>query len=203
MKQGYLEEVAEKNFAHNHYWFIRFRSTRSYAKLDQTQRANAFYITQAFVGMAYRYQLRRPRKWTATSVKEIFNEYFPQKIAADKVFFNAVLPVMRRYFRFLGAQHKISNAPTLIKALDSIDPQKFVAKSDDHDYWDDTKKQGMRFVLGWTDGFTERVQKEFAADWNMYVPLTVTRVHQKLPANVVVLTEDRRKEAAERLKKKG
>ena len=202
MTQEYLEEVAEKNFSKNHYWFIRFRSTRSYAKLDQAQKANAFYITQAFVGLAYRYQLRSPRRWTAASVKEVFKEYFPRKIAADKVFFNSVFPVMRRYFTFLGAQHKISNAQTLINALDSLAPQKFVNHSSDVKYWDDSKKKGMRIILGWTDGFTEQDQQRFSEDCNMFVPLSVVKQHRNLPDNIVVLTDSRRKQAAQRIEQR-
>lgn len=202
MTQKYLEEIAEKNFSKNHYWFIRFRSTRSYAKLDQAQKANAFYITQAFVGLAYRYQLRLPRRWTATSVKEILMDYFPNKIAADKVFFNSIFPVMRRYFSFLGAQHKISNAQTLINALDSLDQQDFVNRSSDVKYWGDCKKQGMRIVLGWTDGFTEQDQQRFAEDCNMFVPLAVDKQHRNLPDNIVVLTDSRRKQATKRIQQR-
>lgn len=202
MTQEYSEEIAEKNFSRNHYWFIRFRSTRSYSKLDKTQKANAFYITQAFVGLAYRYQLRLPRRWTATSVKEVFSDLFPMMIAADKTFFNAVLPVMRRYFIFLGAQHKISNAKTLVKALDSLDFNELVERTSDVNNWSDSKKLGMRLALGWTDGFSEEEQQKFVEDCNMFVPLAMLKKTQELPDNVVVLTDSRRKHAAKRIQRK-
>lgn len=71
MERQYSEVEAEKHFENNRLWFRRFQTTRSYRKLTKPERAAAGYITQAFVGLAYKYQLRNPRRYTATSVKEV------------------------------------------------------------------------------------------------------------------------------------
>ncbi|WP_235714306.1 hypothetical protein [Lentilactobacillus otakiensis] len=86
MEQKYSEVEAEKHFENNRLWFRRFQTTRSFRKLTKPERAAAGYITQAFIGLAYKYQLRSPRRYSAKSVKEVVLDLFPEKIAATNVF---------------------------------------------------------------------------------------------------------------------
>ncbi|WP_243686026.1 hypothetical protein [Lentilactobacillus rapi] len=141
-RTAYSEVEFEKHVENNRLWFNRFRTTRSFQKLNKPEKAAAFYITQAFVGLAYKYQLRSPRRYTAKSVTEVVSELFPQKIAATNVFFTSVIPVLKRYIVFLGAQHKISNTSTLVRALEAIDVGDLLDGHKNVSKWDPTSEWG-------------------------------------------------------------
>lgn len=195
MERQYSEVEAEKHFENNRLWFRRFQTTRSYRKLTKPERAAAGYITQAFVRLAYKYQLRNPRRYTATSVKEVVLTLFPEKIAATNVFFTSVIPVMRRYFIFLGVQHKISNADTLIRALDTIKVRQLLDGHRETKNWDAHKRLGMQVLMGYKPDIDPKQVTTFEQDFNMGVPLrfcfdfSVNRP----PKNIILLTEKLRK----------
>ncbi|GAA2985331.1 hypothetical protein [Lentilactobacillus parakefiri] len=195
MEREYSEVEAEKHFENNRLWFRRFQTTRSFRKLTQPERAAAKYITQAFVGLAYKYQLRSPRQYSAKSVKEVVMDLFPEKIAATNVFFTSVIPVMHRYFVFLGVQHKISNAKTLIRALESIKVRKLLDNHRDSSNWDSHKKLGMQVLMGYQPDVDSKKVTAYEEDFNMGVPLrfcfdfSVNRA----PKNIILLTEKLRK----------
>ncbi|KRK87040.1 hypothetical protein [Lentilactobacillus sunkii] len=195
MEQKYSEVEAEKHFENNRLWFRRFQTTRSFRKLTKPERAAAGYITQAFVGLAYKYQLRSPRRYSAKSVKKVILELFPQKIAATNVFFTSVIPVMRRYFVFLGAQHKISNVDTLTRALDSLKIGTLLSSHRDTSNWDAHKKLGMQVLMGYKLDVDPKKVTAYEEDYNMGVPLrfcfdfSVNRP----PKNIILLTEKLRK----------
>lgn len=195
MEQKYSEVEAEKHFENNRLWFRRFQTTRSFRKLTKPERAAAGYITQAFVGLAYKYQLRGPRQYSAKSVKEVILNLFPAKTAATNVFFTSVIPVMRRYFVFLSAQHKVSNAKTLIRALDGIKIGTLLSSHRDMNNWDQHKRLGMQVLMGYKlDADPEKIAA-YEEDYNMGVPLrfcfdfSVNRP----PKNIILLTEKLRK----------
>lgn len=206
MTTGYSEENAERLLSKNHYWFMRFRSTMSFNKLTKSEQANAFYITQAFVGLSYRHQLRNNRRWTATSVIEIITQYFPRNIAADDVYFNAILPVLRRYFRFLGVQHKISNSQTLINAVDTIDVQQVTLASHDSTKWSEKKRTGMHYLFGVDNGCGSLEMNNWADVFNMQVPLNLNvgsmQNGYKDNDKIIALTPRRRQDAAEKLRRR-
>ncbi|EHO52790.1 hypothetical protein [Lentilactobacillus kisonensis] len=191
---AYSEVEAEKNVENNRLLFNRFRTTRSFQKLSKPEKAAAFYITQAFVGLAYKYQLRSLRRYSAKSVKEVVLTLFPKKIAATNVFFTSVIPVMRRYFVFLGVQHKISNAETLVRALDSIKVGDLLTGHKDASKWDSHKRVGMKYLMGYTREVDPKRVRAYEEDYNMGVPLrfcfdfSVNRV----PKNMIMLTESLR-----------
>lgn len=170
-RTAYSEVEAEKNVEKNRLWFNRFRTTRSFQKLNKPEKAAAFYITQAVVSLSYKYQLRSPRRYTARSIKEVILKMLPEKIAATNVFFTSVIPVMRRYFIFLGVQHKISNAETLVRALDSIKVSDLLAGHRDASNWDVHKRLGMKYLMGYSRDVDPKRIKEFEEDYNMGVPL--------------------------------
>jgi len=195
VEREYSEVEAEKHFENNRLWFRRFQTTRSFRKLTKPERAAAGYITQAFVGLAYKYQLRSPRQYSAKSVKEVVMDLFPEKIAATNVFFTSVIPVMHRYFVFLGVQHKISNAKTLIKALESIKVRQLLDGHRDASNWDAHKKLGMQVLMGYKQDVDPKKVSAYEEDYNMGVPLrfcfdfSVNRP----PKNIILLTEKLRK----------
>ncbi|MBZ3777323.1 hypothetical protein ABC628_00700 [Lentilactobacillus otakiensis] len=195
MEQKYSEVEAEKHFENNRLWFRRFQTTRSFRKLTKPERAAAGYITQAFIGLAYKYQLRSPRRYSAKSVKEVVLDLFPEKIAATNVFFTSVIPVMHRYFVFLGVQHKISNAETLIRALDSIKIGTLLEGHRNASNWDEHKQLGMQVLMGYKLDVDPKRVTAYEEDYNMGVPLrfcfdfSVNRP----PKNIILLTEKLRK----------
>ncbi|GEP72511.1 hypothetical protein FD12_GL002404 [Lentilactobacillus rapi DSM 19907 = JCM 15042] len=193
-RTAYSEVEFEKHVENNRLWFNRFRTTRSFQKLNKPEKAAAFYITQAFVGLAYKYQLRSPRRYTAKSVTEVVSELFPQKIAATNVFFTSVIPVLKRYIVFLGAQHKISNTSTLVRALEAIDVGDLLDGHKNVSKWDPHKRVGMKYLMGYTREIDPKRVKAYEEDYNMGVPLrfcfdlSVNRV----PKNIIMLTESLR-----------
>ncbi|MFD1124735.1 hypothetical protein ACFQ22_05065 [Lentilactobacillus raoultii] len=195
MEKAYSEVEAEKNFEKNRLWFGRFKTTRSFQKLTKPEKVAAKYVTQAFVGLAYRYELREPRRYTAKLVREVLLELFPKRIAATNVFFTSVIPVMRRYFIFLGVQHKISNAKTLVRAIDEVNTQQLLDAHQNHQNWDAHKTEAMSILMGAEEHVAPKKITILEDDYNMGVPIRFCfdlGVYHK-PKNIILLTEGLRK----------
>lgn len=195
MEKVYSEVEAERNFEKNRLWFSRFKTTRSFQKLTKPEKVAAQYVTQAFIGLAYKYELREPRRYTAKLVKKVLLELFPKRIAATNVFFTSVIPVMRRYFIFLGVQHKISNADTLVRALDSVGTKQLLDGHQNQRNWDAHKTKAMTILMGTADHVDPKKVAAFEADYNMGVPLRFCfdlGVYRK-PKNIILLTEGLRR----------
>lgn len=195
VQKTYSEVEAEKHFDSNRLWFGRFRTTRSFNKLTKPEKVAAKYITRAFVGLSYKYELRGPRRYTAKSVKHVILDLFPEKIAATNVFFTSVIPVLRRYIVFLGVQHKISNAKTLVNALNSIKPSELLARNKDTSNWDLHKKKGMQILMGYTRDADPKTVSIYEDIYNMGVPLRFCFDFSvnKPPKDIIMLTESLRK----------
>lgn len=195
MEKAYSEVEAERNLEQNRLWVGRFKTTRSFQKLTKPEKGAALYVTQAFVGLAYKYELREPRCYTAKLVRKVLLELFPKRIAATNVFFSSVIPVMRRYFVFLGVQHKISNADTLVKALDSVSTKQLLDIHQDQNNWDAHKVKAMAILMGTIDHVDPKRVAAFEEDYNMGVPLRFCfdlGVYRQ-PKNIILLTEGLRK----------
>ncbi|EHM00279.1 hypothetical protein FEZ41_03220 [Lentilactobacillus parafarraginis] len=196
MDKSYSEVEAEKVFEKNRFWFGRFRTTRSFKKLTKPEKVAAQYVTQAFVGLAYRYEMRRPRRYTAAMVEDVLLNQFPKRIAATNVFFTSIIPVMRRYIVFLGVQHKVGNVKTLLRALDNVSTKRLLVAHQDHANWDPHKAKAMTILMGTNQADVDpRKVSEFEQDYNMGVPLRFCfdlGVYRQ-PKNIILLTESLRK----------
>ncbi len=196
MNKSYSEVKAQEHFEKNRLWFSRFRTTRSFQKLTKPEKVAAKYVTQAFVGLAYKYEGREPRRYTAKLVKKVLLVWFPQQIAATNVYFTSIIPVMRRYFIFLGVQHKVANVKTLVKALDSVSTKELLDAHQDRSNWSAKKAKSMEVLMGErSPEIPPNKIRAYEQDWNMGVPLRFSfdLGIARTPENIILLTENLRK----------
>ncbi len=204
MDKRYSEVKADEILQKNRQWTTQFKTTRSFKKLTQPEKKATLYITNSFMGLTYKFFLREPRQITASSTKEVILNMMPEKIAATDVFMQSVVPVLRRYFVFLGVQRKISNSDTLVKALDSIDVSAFVKKASDPHYWNSDKKSSMAILMGFKSEMPNDKVQEIQHQKNFDVPLVVCMDYTtaNFPENVILLTDKVRQKYEKLIKTK-
>lgn len=202
VNKSFSEVIMDKNFEDNHFWFVRFRSTKSYQQLSTMQKKMAFYVTHSFTGLSYQYENKLIQDWNVQSTKAVLLKYYPKKISATKEFFESIVPVLKRYINFLGVQKKLSNSKELVEFLDSFSEDEFINESDKKHVWDEHKQKGMLYMLGYIEDAKYDDIKLFEKQHNMNIPLNIILHKKPVPDNVILLTERRRNETTKQIMNK-
>lgn len=131
----------------NHYKLIRkwtrhFQRSQYYSNMDKVDRLNSDFVIEAFSNHMYDYEGKSPKKWNVRAAKEVFLNWAPNKISADKEVFESYGIVLLNFFKFLD-QRKYLNTTSLQKIIINLKDE-IVTRSQDSSQWGMAKS----FIMG-------------------------------------------------------
>ena len=101
-------------------WYQAFARTPEFAGLSVPHQQEAESVLELFARYNYEHLGLSPDDWDRGAVVECCTEILPRKVSAGPVFFEAMGPVLGRFFRFLQAQSMLSGAGRLAKAVEEL-----------------------------------------------------------------------------------
>ena len=123
-------------------WTRHFIRSEYYSSMTKVNRQNTDSVIELFTNQMYDYEGQTPKKWTLESAKEVFLNWAPSKISADKEFFESYGIVLINYFKFLYERKYLKTTAfekLLIEVKDEI-----VIKSQNHSNWGIAKSFMMK-----------------------------------------------------------
>jgi len=142
MSDEYSEAARGDILARVHQWYDAFEKSDQFALLNKTEQQEAEAITEFFAQYAHDYLGESPAQWNPRSVRECCTEILPRKVTAEPVFFEAIAPVLSRFFNFLEAQRLLLNGRALAKAAEGSH-KTLVANARDKRNWGPAKYFAM------------------------------------------------------------
>ncbi len=104
-------------------WLEEFETTAFFDSLNEFQKENSGFVIDTFMDYMYNYEYVKPNEWRPSHVKAICLDIVPRKITADIETFENYGETLIQYFKFLGANNYISNAPSLVRTVEKIKDQ--------------------------------------------------------------------------------
>lgn len=104
-------------------WARHFMRSEYYTTLKKRWREDTESVIELFTNQMYDYEGKTPKKWNVRSTKEVFLNWAPNKISADKEFFESYGEILLKYFHFLEERKYLKTKPLqefLIKVKDEI-----------------------------------------------------------------------------------
>ena len=123
-------------------WVRHFIRSEIYQSMEKKFRVETDAVTELFSNQMFNYEKKVPRKWTVRSAKAVFLNWAPNKITADKAFFEAYGEVLLKYFEFLESRKylKTNGFHKLLKEV----KETIVIKSQDRSGWGPAKSFMMK-----------------------------------------------------------
>lgn len=90
-------------------WTIQFLSSQYCKNLDEEQQWLCPYIILNFVESMYIYFNLIPKEWNKTALEQWCFSILPKKVYASESFFDAIPPVLTKFFSFLHEKQVITN----------------------------------------------------------------------------------------------
>ena len=90
-------------------WTIQFLSSQYCTELDEEQQWLCPYIILNFVECMYIYFDLTPKEWNKKALERWCFSILPNKVYASESFFEAIPPVLTKFFSFLHEKQVITN----------------------------------------------------------------------------------------------
>ena len=90
-------------------WTKQFLTSQYYEDLDEEQQWLCPYIILNFVECMYIYFHLTPKEWNKEALEQWCLSILPKKVYASESFFNAIPPVLTKFFSFLHDKQVIAN----------------------------------------------------------------------------------------------
>jgi len=90
-------------------WTIQFLSSQYCTELDEEQQWLCPYIILNFVESMYIYFNLTPKEWNKKALEQWCLTILPNKVYASESFFEAIPPVLTKFFSFLHDKQVITN----------------------------------------------------------------------------------------------
>lgn len=90
-------------------WTIKFLNSPYCKDLDEEQRWLCPYIVLNFVESMYIYFNLIPKEWNKETLEKWCFSILPNKVYANESFFDAISPVLTKFFSFLHDKQVITN----------------------------------------------------------------------------------------------
>ena len=90
-------------------WTLQFLSSQYCKDLDEEEQWLCPYIILNFVESMYIYFNLTPKEWNKTALEQWCLSILPKKVYASDSFFNAINPVLSKFFSFLHDKQVIIN----------------------------------------------------------------------------------------------
>lgn len=123
-------------------WVRHFVRSDRYKSMEKQLRLETDSIIELFTNQMYDYENQTPRKWKVRAAREVFFNWAPNKITAEKDFFEAYEIVLLNFFEFLS-ERKYLNAKPLANLLKN-NAGEIVRRSQDNSNWGMAKS----FMMG-------------------------------------------------------
>ena len=123
-------------------WVRHFIRSDYYSTMEKIRRQDTDSVIELFTNQMYDYEEKTPKKWNVRSAKEVFLNWAPNKISADKRLFESYGAVLLNYFKFLEERRYLKTKPLqelLLKVKEEI-----VIRSQDSSNWGMAKS----FMMG-------------------------------------------------------
>lgn len=123
-------------------WTRHFIRSKYYSEMDKHRRLDVDSVIELFTNQMYDYEGMTPKKWNIRSAKEVFLNWAPNKITADKEFFESYGEILLNYFKFLE-ERKYLKTKSLQELLTKV-KEEIVIRSQDSSNWGMAKS----FMMG-------------------------------------------------------
>lgn len=123
-------------------WTRHFIRSEIYKSMEKRYRIDTDPIIELFTNQMYDYERKPPNKWNVKAAKRVFLNWAPNKITAEKEFFESYGEVLLKFFEFLE-ERKYLKTKALHDLLTQV-KDKIVEKSQDSSNWGMAKS----FMMG-------------------------------------------------------
>lgn len=123
-------------------WVRHFIRSEIYRSMEKKLRLDTDSVIELFTNQMYDYEGKTPPNWTVRSSREVFLNWAPTKITADKAFFESYGEILLKYFEFLEDRNYLKTKP-LQELLTKV-KEEIVVKSQDRSNWGMAKS----FMMG-------------------------------------------------------
>lgn len=123
-------------------WVRHFNRSEIYRSMEKRLRLDTDSVIELYTNQMYEYEGKTPKKWTVKSAKEVFLNWAPTKITADKEFFESYGEILLKYFEFLEGR-KYLKTKSLQELLTKV-KEEIVVRSQDRSNWGMAKS----FMMG-------------------------------------------------------
>lgn len=120
MASEYSEEEYEKIMDLTEDWYHDFEMDDFFLNLSPQNQENAGFVINCFAQYMYNYQGVTPQKWNLKDMKNVCTDVMPRKISAEAETFEAIVPVLEAFFRFLCKKDLVPNAKHLAEQVTSL-----------------------------------------------------------------------------------
>jgi len=138
-----VEDKSEPGFQKlSRKWVRHFVRSERYKSMEKRYRLETDSVIELFTNQMYDYEGKTPKQWNVKASKEVFLNWAPNKITAEKEFFECYGEVLLKYFEFLEERKYKKTKPLqelLIKLKNEI-----VNRSQDSSNWGMAKS----FMMG-------------------------------------------------------
>lgn len=114
-------------------WVRHFIRSEIYRSMEKRLRLDTDYVIELFTNQMYDYEGKTPPKWTVRSAREVFLNWAPNKITADKEFFESYGEILLKYFDFLEGR-KYLKTKSIQDLLTKV-KEEIVVRSQDRSNW--------------------------------------------------------------------
>lgn len=197
MSDEFSEEEMAAILARVDGWYQAFAQTPEFAGLTVPHQHEAESVLELFARYAYEHLDLSPDEWDRGAVVECCTEILPRKVSADPVFFEAMGPVLGRFFRFLQDQSMLSGAGRLAKAAEELEDE-IATNAENPSNWGPAKQLVMaaheagvdlqdpkslnKFMLRYNEQLVARARPATALPSFRSPPRTLSEASPRLPA---------------------
>ncbi len=140
--------------------YIDYEETDLFQDLSEFQQKSAFGIIVNFTDFAFQFHHITPDKWNPDNVEKVCLTSLPKSYPADEETFEAMIPVLKSFMRYLESEDLQENTDRIINRLDKIE-KRMLEKSIDENNWDANKTIMMMGLEEGVDLTNEFEMKDF------------------------------------------
>lgn len=118
--------------------YIDYEESDFFQNLSEFQQKSAFGIIVNFTDFAFQFHHITPDKWTADNVEKVCLSSLPKSYPANEETFEAMIPVLKSFMRYLESEDLQENTDRIVNRLDKIE-RRMLEKAIDEDNWDANK----------------------------------------------------------------
>lgn len=140
--------------------YVEYEQTEYFENLSEFQQSAAFGILVNFTDFAFQFHNITPDKWNPDNVEKVCLTSLPKSFPADEETFEAMVPILKSFMRYLESEDLQENTDRIVNRLDKIE-RKMIEKAIDEDNWDANKTIMMMGLEQGIDLTNEFEMKDF------------------------------------------
>jgi len=145
--------------------YDKFEKEESFKMLSEVQQEEASFIIQSFGDYMFSYHGELEKDWSPEEVVSCCTETLQRKVSAEEEYYASIVPVLDRFFEFLGKLNILSNPKELRDCLKSVEKQ-VVENAKDPSYWGMAKSMFMGAQAQGYDIFDDEEREEYIEKYN-------------------------------------